>query len=109
MIQNFVGVFLAFKNARPKVFIRWKDDKLLGASQVLEQFVLERRQVWCDLMPLKLCLDLLEKAEDLCTKFNGDGGQVGLLVGTNEQLVGVIYIRGASKHHLSVDVTAKMF
>ena len=32
MGQNFGDIFFSFENARPKVFIRRKDDKFLGAS-----------------------------------------------------------------------------
>ena len=44
---------------------------------------------------------------DSGTKFGGDESQVRLPVGTDEELFGVKNIRGASKHHLVVDVMAK--
>jgi hypothetical protein len=59
VLQNFFDVLLAFQDARPKVFIRRNDDKILGVSQVLEEFVLERRQVRLSSTSAKVCSGLL--------------------------------------------------
>jgi hypothetical protein len=107
VLKNFFDVFLAFQDARPKVFIRRNDNKILGVSQVSEEFVLERRQVRLSSTSLKVCPSLLEKVGDSGTKFDGDGSRVRLPVGTDEKLFWVVDIRSASEHHLSVDVAAK--
>ncbi len=107
VLQNFFDVLLAFQDARPKVFIRRNDDKILGVSQVSEEFVLERRQVRLSSTSLKVCSGLLEEVGDSGTKFDGDGSRVRLPVGTDEKLFWVIDIRSAGEHHLGVDVAAK--
>jgi hypothetical protein len=73
VLQNFFDLLLAFQDTRPKVSIRWNDDKVLGVSQFLEEFVLEWRQVWLNSTPSKVCCGLLEKVGDLVTKFDRDG------------------------------------
>jgi hypothetical protein len=61
VLKNILDILLAFQDARPKVFIRRNDDKVRGVLQIWEDFVLERHQVEWNLMPSKLCLDLLKE------------------------------------------------
>jgi hypothetical protein len=52
-------------------------------------------------------LSYFKKKETWAQISIGTEALVGLSVGANEELVGVVVIRGASKHHLSIDATAK--
>jgi hypothetical protein len=76
---------------------------------VLEEFVLEWHQARWNSTSLKVYFCQPKKVGDSGPKFGGDGSRVRLPVGTDEELFGVKNIRGASKHHLGVDVAAKTF